>query len=146
MTAIGRIVSSVRDEGIAFAVGPRLAVTADHVAVDDNLRFTVGERSIAVERVERDEALDAAVLHLAEDAPDALTVGSAQPDARWCVEARPLDNDPMLTGVISAIGWEITNQRGHEVHVIQLHVAQKLESYAGYSGAPVACQGRDAAV
>ena len=143
---IGRVLSSARDEGTGFAVCPRVAVTACHVAVDDTLRFAVRDHRIAVERVERDEALDVAVLHLAEDAPAALPVGRAAPEARWRVEARPRDNDPLLTGIINAIGWEITNQGGHDVHVIQLHVDQSLDWHAGYSGAPVTCQAGDGAV
>ena len=115
MTAVGRVCSSGRDEGTGFTLAPRLAVTANHVARDGALSFAVGGRTIAVERVERAEALDVAVLRLAEDAPAALAVGDAQPDARWRVEARPRDNDPVLTGSITATRWRITNQGGHEV-------------------------------
>jgi hypothetical protein len=69
MMAIGRVCSDGHDEGTGFALAPRLAVTANHVARDGPLSFAVGGRTIAVERVARDEALDVAVLHLAEDAP-----------------------------------------------------------------------------
>lgn len=147
MTAVGRVCSSGRDEGTGFTLAPRLAVTANHVARDGALSFAVGGRTIAVERVERAEALDVAVLRLAEDAPAALAVGDAQPDARWRVEARPRDNDPVLTGSITATRWRITNQGGHEVQAMQLSVDQALGWHAGYSGGPVTSPpGADAAV
>ena len=140
MTAIGRILNSERDEGTGFALGPRLVVTANHVvrACDHAaLCFAIAERRIAVERVEGDEELDVAVLHLAEDAPAALAVGGARCDADWRVESRPRDNDPLLTGRINAIDRIITNRGRKEVQVIQLLVDQALGWHAGYSGSPV---------
>lgn len=137
MMAIGRVCSDGHDEGTGFALAPRLAVTANHVARDGPLSFAVGGRTIAVERVARDEGLDVAVLHLAEDAPATLAAGRAEPDARWRVEARPRDNDPVLTGSIAATRWRITNQRGHEVLAMQLSVDQLVGWHAGYSGGPV---------
>ena len=138
LTAVGRVCLAGGPEGTGFALGPRLAITANHVArADDGLSFVVDGREIAVERVERDAALDVAVLHLAEDAPTALAVGRAEPEARWRVEARPRDNDPMLTGSITATRWRITNQGGHEVQAMQLSVDQEVAWHSGYSGGPV---------
>jgi tetratricopeptide (TPR) repeat protein len=140
LTAIGRIRLRDLDKGTGFTLGPRLVVTANHVARDGDettLSFAVEERRIAVERVERDEVLDVAVLHLAEDAPATLEVGRAEAEASWRVEAQPRDNDPMLSGSITATRWRIANDAGHDVVAMQLKVDQAVGWHAGYSGGPV---------
>src|SRR5829696_6130799 len=118
MEQVGRIRVSGAIEGSGFIVAPRLAVTANHVLRGrgaDELVFEAGERSVAVERVDRAEDLDTALLHLAEDMPGGLCAASAATDAAWRVESRPRKNDPALTGRISATGWRITNAGGHDV-------------------------------
>ena len=138
LTAVGRVWVGEIPRGCGFALGRRLAVTANHVAsADDELSFAVDGRRIAVERVERDLILDVAILHLAEDAPAGLAVARAEPEARWRVEASPRDDDPMLSGSITATRWRITNEAGHELQAMQLSVDQRLDWHDGYSGGPV---------
>jgi tetratricopeptide (TPR) repeat protein len=140
MHTTGRIRTSDKDLGGAFALAPRLAVTANHCVRDRDaasLLFAIEGREIAVDEVEGDERLDVALLRLAQDAPGMLSASQAWRDAGWRVESQPRENDPLLTGTIQHPRWEITNRVGAKVHAIQMSVDQELEWYAGYSGCPV---------
>ncbi len=140
----GRILVQGKDEGSGFALTPRVVLTANHVVRNreaPSLQFaTEAGRRVPVERVERDDDRDIAVLHLSEDVPDVLRVGHAVERAAWQVETRPRGNDPQLTGTVSAARRPFKNAQGHETDVMQLLVEQELGDYRGYSGSPVVLQ------
>jgi hypothetical protein len=140
METAGRIRVNGRDRGAAFAVTPRLVLTARHcVKETDNasLLFAVDGMEITAEHIEDDERLDVALLGLSADAPSTLTIGRAVVNEGWRVESRPRASDPMLTGTITADRWRTENRGGHEVWVIQMLVGQLLDQHDGYSGSPV---------
>jgi hypothetical protein len=145
---IGRILANDNDLGIGFALAiphsmtTRIVLTAKHVVGDQepsSLQFVTQDgRRIPVERVEPDKDLDVAVLHLGEDVPEGLAVGSAVDGASWQVETQPGLNDPELSGIIDTTHRPLVKQEGrHEIYVLQLRVAQVVGDYAGYSGSPV---------
>jgi len=161
--AVGRILLNRKDKtgkdktdllGCGFALATtlgapsRVVLTAYHVIVADkqrnvmyetsSLRFaTEAGRMIPVFDVQVAEDLDIAVLHLSEEVREGLAVGHAVEGAAWQVEAQPLGSDPKLTGTITATRRRFTDDRGHETHVVQLLVDQRLGEYEGYSGSPV---------
>ena len=144
---VGRILGNDKDMGSAFALATpnsgstRVVLTANHVVGKHeaaSLQFvTQAGRRIPVERVERDDDLDVAVLHLSEDVVEGLAVGRAVEGGSWQVESQPRDNDPKLTGTISATRRRLVTQSGHEIYVLQFQVDQILNDYKGYSGSPV---------
>lgn len=146
----GRIRSGDRDRGAAVAIAPRIAVTANHVVRSQDVAalryFEDSGRAIRVERVDGDDALDVALLHLKEDATDVLPLGEAADGFAWRVEMQPRGNDPWLTGSITAAQRRFINQRKHETQVVQLHVNEVLGEYAGYSGSPVLLDARPGVV
>src|SRR6266496_5368100 len=99
---VGRILVNDIDKGSGFALASpnsgftRVALTANHVVRNQeasSLQFiTQAGRRIPVERVEKDDDLDVAVLHLSEDVPEGLAVGRAIEGAAWQVETQPLGN------------------------------------------------------
>ena len=137
----GRITSNDKDRGAAFAITARLVVTANHVVRGQEvafLRFVEDSgQKIEIDRVEGEEELDIALLHLRADASDVLPLGEAADGFNWRVEMQPHGNDPWLTGSITAARRKFTNQRKYETQVVQLHVNELLGEYAGYSGSPV---------
>lgn len=145
--AIGRILAQGKDVGSGFILAAttstysHVAVTANHVVrshQDSSLQFLLAhDKKIRVERVERDDTLDIAVLYLAEGVGDGLQVADALEGDAWAVDAHPRDNDPRLTGCVTAVDWSIRNAKNHEVQVLQLQVTQVLGGYRGYSGSPV---------
>src|SRR6266702_2225698 len=104
---VGRILATDIDKGSGFALATphsrttRVVLTAQHVVGDQepsSLQFlTEDKRRIPVERVEGDDDLDIAVLHLGEDVAEGLAVSRAVEGAAWQVETQPLGNDPKLT-------------------------------------------------
>src|SRR5215217_6191907 len=140
--AIGRICAKEEDKGSGFALAPRIVVTADHVVCDEeasSLQFVIDDgRRFQVYRVERDEPLDVAVLHMAEDVPEVLSVGPAVEGLYWRVESQPLGSDPLLTGTIDAVDRRLVNKNGHEIRAVQLRVDQEVGDYGGYSGSAAA--------
>jgi hypothetical protein len=137
----GRVFVDGTDCGSGFALAPRVVVTAAHVVGRGGLSTTRFMTSagvmVAVVAVARHGDLDVAVLLLEQDAPTSLAAGVARDGQPWRVDARPLGNDPRLSGVISSARRTVTNAVGREVDVIQLQVEQGLASYEGYSGAAV---------
>jgi len=146
----GRILVQGKDEGSGFALAPRIVLTANHVVRNRealSLQFaTEAGRLVPVERVERDDDRDIAVLHLGEEVPEVLTAGHAVEGAAWQVETQPRGNDPKLTGTVTATRRPFVNAQGHETHVMQLLVEQGLGDYRGYSGSPVVLQSPPGAV
>jgi Trypsin-like peptidase domain len=142
--AMGRILADGKDKGSGFALASRVAVTANHVVrrqAAESLHFALGnDRTVAVDRVEGDETLDVAVLHLREKVAEVLAVGHATEGGYWRVEAQPQGNDPLLTGTIDAARRRLVNDKGHQTEVVQLRVDQELGDYKGYSGSAVALQ------
>jgi tetratricopeptide (TPR) repeat protein len=137
----GRITSNDKDRGAAFAITARLVVTANHVVRGQDVAFLrfvedSGQR-IEIDRVEGEEELDIALLHLRADASDVLPLGEAADGFNWRVEMHPHGNDPWLTGRITAARRKFINQRKYETQVVQLQVNELLGEYAGYSGSPV---------
>lgn len=145
--SVGRILAHGHDVGSGFVLAAatstcsHIAVTANHVVrnhEDSSLQFLLADdEKISVERVERDDTLDIAVLYLAEGVGDGLQVADAVEGDAWAVNTRPRVNDPRLTGYITAVDWPIQNARNHAVQVLQLQVSQVLGGYRGYSGSPV---------
>ena len=109
---VGRILENDKDMGSGFALATphsrttRVVLTARHVIGDrepSSFQFlTKDKRRIPVERVERDNELDIAVLHLSEEVAEGLAVSRSVEEGSWQVEAQPRGNDPKLTGTINA--------------------------------------------
>ena len=138
----GRILVGGKDCGAGFALGPRLVVTAGHVVrrrKDQPVAFLpAGGEAIAAARVQEDADHDAAVLELASDACEFLTVSAPARGAAWRVASPPTGgNDPELHGTVSSARMAITNAQGHQVEVAQLAADENLGDYAGYSGSAV---------
>src|SRR5215213_4631192 len=137
MMATGRICAKEKDRGSGFALAPRVVVTANHVVRDEeasSLQFVLDDgRKFQVERVDPAEKLDVAVLHIAEDVPEVLSVGPAVEDWKWQVESQPLGNDPRLTGTIDATHRRLVNEKGQKIQAVQLRVEQGSGDYQGYS-------------
>ena len=144
---VGRIFAGGKDRGSGFALatsadGPsRVVLTANHVVRDHDVaslefRCSAGP-PVPVERVEADEGLDVAVLHLADDVTEALAAACAWEDLAWQVPARPRGNDPKLTGTVTDADHPFENAKGREGRALQLRVNETLGDYGGYSGSPV---------
>jgi hypothetical protein len=127
--------------GSGFALAGDAVLTANHVVRDrpaaEVMVWTDGDDGYRVDAVVGSAVLDVAVLHLPVAPPSSWRVGDAEAGARWLVTSRPRDNDPQLTGVVSALDRLIVNDGGHRVEVLQLAVDQPLEEYRGYSGSAV---------
>jgi len=144
---VGRILANGEDKGSGFVLATphstttRVVLTARHVVSDQepsSLHFlTEDKRRIPVERMEQDDDLDIAVLHLCEDVAEGLAVGHAVEKGSWQVRAQPRGNDPKLTGTINAIRRHHVTPSRHEIDVLQLQVNQTLGDYKGYSGSAV---------
>jgi hypothetical protein len=137
--------------GSAFAIAGDIALTAAHVvrgleavdvvfepchtnSVDLGL---VDVAAIEVAAIDVDESLDAATLRLRRPFKTSTRIASATPGLRWTVTTRPTASDPQLTGEVEATERIITNERGHNVAVIQLLAEQDLRDFHGYSGSAV---------
>ncbi len=122
-------------------------MTADHVIRGcevASLEFVTDTgRAIRVERVESDDELDVAVLHLTESV-DGFVAARARDRLDWLVDARPRANDSRLTGLITDARHPFSKDRGPEFPVLQLLVNEELGSYKGYSGGPVVLATSDA--
>lgn len=146
---LGRILVGGKDRGAGFALSARVVVTANHVVrgCKDKRVTYVPASGVAVdaERVQSDDGHDAAVLWLAGDAVEFLTVAAPVAGGRWQVASPPLDgNDPELHGVISTARMTIVNAGGNPVEVAQLTADEQLGSYEGYSGSAVLDPARSA--
>lgn len=138
------------DRGTGFVLATKLGepsrvvLTANHVVRGKEAAFIYfaleGDRIYSVERVERDEGIDVAVLHLREVAGEGFACGQAREHLRWQVDARPRGNDPKLTGSITAVDRSFTNTLGRQTTIMQLEVEQELAEFEGYSGSPVLLQ------
>ncbi len=137
----GRIQARGQDKGAGFAVSPSVVVTANHVVRDQDSAslayVTEGGDVVAIERVERAEELDVALLYLSKEVPEVVRVGLATEGLSWRVELSPRPNDAWLSGTVTAVRRHYRNSQGRETYVTQLHVEEELEEYAGYSGSPV---------
>jgi hypothetical protein len=118
-----------------------MAMTAKHVVRDRGdtpVHFRPpGGRPVPVERVEEDEKLDAAVLHLAGAVDDWLPLTAPMAGARWRVDSPPPGNDPPLHGHIAATALPTVDGEDEPVEVMQLLVDELLGDYHGYSGSGV---------
>jgi NB-ARC domain len=137
----GRVVAEGRDRGSAFALAPRLVVTANHVVRDVSgwpVTFVPdGGEPIRARRIDGDDVLDVAVLELERDVERTLPMGVAAGRPAWRIETRPRSSDPVLSGRVVHTARPVVNAGGSEVELIQLHVDQQLGDYRGYSGSPV---------
>jgi hypothetical protein len=138
----GRILVGLSDKGAGVALGPRLVLTAGHVAksgqADASLVFKTweGQEVPVIPPIRFAKGLDAAALKLAEDVT-CSKVAKASEGERWLVNATGASNDPVLTGAITAIGLPITDAMGNRVTAMQLKVDQDLGGFKGYSGSAV---------
>ena len=81
-------------------------------------------QAIRVERVESDDELDVAVLHLTESI-DGFVAARARDRLDWLVDARPRANDSRLTGIITDARRPFSKGRGAEFPVLQLLVNEE---------------------
>jgi hypothetical protein len=135
--------------GIGFAIGPTLALTARHVvqsALDESdgqlpghfislLTAEGGSYNATVGECNR--RLDVASLHLETAVGTWLNPAAPTEGGLWRVDSRPKDNDPMLSGSITACDRPLLTEGGEEALLLQLDVQQSLGDYSGYSGSPV---------
>jgi hypothetical protein len=139
--AVGRILVNGSDEGSGFTLNGAVAITAGHVVRDqkaESLQFMHESRNVAVDKLEADEELDVAVLHLKENLiVGPFLIGRPVEKAAWEITGQPRANDPKLTGIISGVNLPFQNAQEHETRVLQLLVEQILGNYQGYSGSPV---------
>jgi hypothetical protein len=96
---------------------------------------TEAGRVVRVERVHKAEDLDAAVLHLAEDAREGLAVRRAEKGAEWRVETNPGGDDPGLSGTIELVDRRHKDRRS-DTRLLQLGGPHRIDG-SGYSGSPV---------
>ncbi|WP_327001550.1 serine protease [Dactylosporangium sp. NBC_01737] len=141
----GRIVAGGADLGSGFCLTDRIVATAAHVVRQrraEDLEFvTAAGVRLAVEAVHADPAIDVATLRVAESLAIVPALTHAVLRADWRVTARPKDHDAQLTGTVTATDHLVVNQGGHEMTVLQLHVAEALRDYRGYSGSAVTVDG-----
>ena len=139
-----------RASGSAFLCLPGTVVTAAHVLDGkpaENVRVRLGEGTVLpVDRVERADELDIAVLRLTAEDGRPVRAGAAGVDTRWVVTSRPKDNDPALSGRVAATRRDIVNDRGSPVSMLQLDVEQALGDFGGYSGSAVRLRDRPTTV
>lgn len=138
---VGRVLVGGKDCGAGFALGERLAVTADHVVRGRKDKPVVyvpaGGEAVGVERVQLDAARDAAILWLMSEV-EFLSASVAVRGAGWRVESPPAGrNDPQLHGTVTTARMTIQNARGQPVEVVQLQVDEQLGDFGGYSGSAV---------
>jgi hypothetical protein len=116
-------------------------LTAEHVVrgkQPNELEAEVGGARAEVTAVTTCSAIDAALLHTSgPPATDTVSSTACAPGTRWIVTTRPRNNDPVLTGTVTAIDRAIVNARGNPVTALQLEVAEALEDFGGYSGSAV---------
>lgn len=148
MTA-GRVQVAGADTGAAFAIAPRLALTARHVicaALDEKDQLRADKTvlvvlrdgpPIAVTSCGCDKKLDVAVLHLAKDAPAWLPLAAPVDGSTWRVTTRPRPSDPGLSGRVTYAALRLRTANGQDAMLTQLHIEERLGDYAGYSGSPV---------
>ncbi|MEV0570291.1 serine protease [Dactylosporangium sp. NPDC050588] len=141
----GRIVAGGRDLGSGFVLTDRIVATAAHVVRDrpaEDLEFvTAAGVRLPVEAVQAEPTLDVATLRVAESLAIVPALTHAVLRADWRVTARPRGHDAQLTGTVTATDHLIVNQGGDEMTVLQLHVAEALHDYRGYSGSAVTVDG-----
>ncbi|GAB3839097.1 serine protease [Dactylosporangium cerinum] len=141
----GRIVAGGRDLGSGFVLTDRIVATAAHVVRDraaEDLEFvTAAGVRLPVEAVQAEPAIDVATLRVAESLAIVPALTHAVLRADWRVTARPKNHDAQLTGTVTATDHLIVNQGGTEMTVLQLHVAEALRDYRGYSGSAVTVDG-----
>jgi hypothetical protein len=126
--------------GSGFVLTTNLAVTANHVvrgrSPDELTVHTAGGKA-RVLRLDADEEIDAAVLHLDQASLCRTWVGDPVAAAPWVITTGPQGNDPQLSGTVATAARTIVNDRGHPVSVLQLDVAELVDDYAGYSGSAI---------
>jgi hypothetical protein len=145
----GRVWVNDQDMGGGCAITPRVVLTANHVVRDrrsDQVSFhpTQGQACPA-SRIESDEALDIAILHLEQDVRP-TPIADAVANARWESPLPPTDHDAHLSGVIDVALRSFNNARGHPTEVMQLRVLQEINDYQGYSGSAITLPDADGAV
>ncbi len=136
----GRILSGNNYRGSAFALTDRIVATAAHVVRDQrasDLTFVAADWSVKVQEVRIDPTIDTALLQVAESLAVMPTLAHAALQEEWRVTSRPQEADSRLTGAVKATDHLIRNAGGHYMTVLQLHVAEELRDYAGYSGSAV---------
>lgn len=146
----GRVQIDGRDVGGGCAVTAHAVVSAAHVVrraqSPSKVTFIpVDGKAVPVGSIERDEALDLAVLHLAEAVTPSYVAEAAKDDA-WEVRIGPLANDPYLSGVVDFPLRDYENAQHHKQQVVQLRVWQDVERYDGFSGSAVTLPKADGAV
>lgn len=126
--------------GSGFLVSDRVAVTAYHVVRDrlaPDVTVEIGGVFMSVRRIEHDEGIDAAVLHLDGSSTSHTQVDDVAVGAQWIVTTGPKGNDPQLGGVVAAVDRHMVNDRGHPIGALQLLVTETLDDFGGYSGSAV---------
>ncbi|MEV6302845.1 serine protease [Actinoplanes sp. NPDC051861] len=128
--------------GCGFVLAGGVVMTAEHVVAERRdgeeilVRTAEGTEFVAGS-VTVDPVVDVAVLRAADVPVSGWRPGPAVVGARWMVASRPGDDDPQLTGTVTAVDRRVVLSGGHEVAVLQLAVEQPLDWYEGYSGSAV---------
>jgi hypothetical protein len=129
-----------RFSGSGFALPTGVILTALHVLRDkpqSEIAVEADDAYRTVTGLEPRPTMDVALLRIDDPLPSDLRIGACAVGTRWIVTARPQDNDPQLTGTVTALDRAILNARGNPIQVLQLEVAEVLDDYAGYSGGAV---------
>ena len=137
----GRVAADGIDLGAGVAVGPRLVLTARHVAERGRagtlLGFETASGTVEVlSPIRFGDRMDAAALDLAGDV-DWLRAADARSRGRWYAKPTGISNDPVLDGIVTATSVQLVDQYGNLVTVMQLRVDQDLGDFGGYSGSAV---------
>ncbi len=94
-----------------------------------------GAPPVRVREIRFDRDIDVAVLTLAEPVPPFPGWSETRRDARWEVDARWLENDPLLTGEVTSPRRTVRlDSAERDADVIQLLVNQHVGGHSGYSG------------
>ncbi|PVC92788.1 trypsin-like peptidase domain-containing protein [Streptomyces sp. CS014] len=123
-------------QGSGVVIAQRRAVTAAHVVKhyapeDIVLRLEGGAGDIGVVRVESDQELDIAILHLAADTPAVSPVTTLADGERWRVSLPVTTTDPQLTGRVSSAGRPYRTRSGDgNIFAMQLHVNETIKDYS----------------
>ncbi|MBG0565456.1 hypothetical protein [Actinoplanes aureus] len=133
--ASGVVLRGGRVLGSGVSLKPGLVVTAGHV-LGDCAADVLDVDGAKVLDVLRDDEFDLALLHTEPRDGAEERIGRPLDGQPWWADARPRDNDPILTGRIVSSARTIATGSG-DIEVVQLTVDQRLAEYGGYSGAAV---------
>jgi len=146
---IGPSADRRRFSGSGFILPAGAVLTALHVVRDrppSELAIEAHGVSRTVTALDPRPTMDAALIHADDPPRSEVRFSACAVGTKWIVTTRPQDNDPQLTGVVTAIDRSILNARGNPLSMLQLEVSETLEDYGGYSGSAVRLAARPSVV